>query len=239
MNIFEGYFASPWRDDIDAAVCLRALSIVLANIVDSRAVEQPRIRLGYFFENEASNNDIPFVSFPPYAVTGRRYRADTGKKPPMAGWHFFPSFNCYLPDISVLADSNFASREFDVNVEGKNTVVTVELVRFDYWLNRAAETECIINGKADLIRNTPALVQYMLQVYYERFTYCYITGYDRIGCARSIRTQLHDLGLSEAEVIFVSVAMLRALRYAFCIGSGLNTRPAQDILRNDLPAHIV
>lgn len=90
-----------------------------------------------------------------------------------------------------------------------------------------------------MLKNTPALVEYFLQSFYHIFRECYVDGLDQRMCIDVIQIRLGKLGLSGAERIFLLVAVLRTLRYAFCIGIGLNSRPALDILMNDLPAHMV
>ena len=251
MTAVEGHFASPWRDDIDVPVCVKAFSahlrtLVFDECVGLQLVKFPGESIKAFFDGE-----VPQMTYPPYALSGSRAgevglrarRPRQRRTPPPPGWRFYPTFNADLPELAILGATYFTFDDFDrqSSYEGvaHNKISVYELMRFDQWLNRAAETEPVLNGKCNLLRNTPALVQYVIDLYYEDFQYCHMIGHSSKDYSNEIRARFVKMGLSDAEITFLTVALLRTLRYAICLGSGLNTRPALQILWHDLAAHMV
>lgn len=252
MNMFEGHFASPWRDEIEDAICAKAFGICLRMLIFNDNVGPKLIKFPGTSITRFYNGDLPFFSHPPYAVNVAS-RSYAMRKDPIIetekqlllrpGWHYYASFDCVLPEIAILGDKYFTLDNFDRHAQFNSVVdnhlFVTEIMRFDQWLHRASETEAILRGKSQLLKTAPALIHFIIEMFYDRFKYTYVTGHSGRECSEEIRAKLDALGLTDAEVIFLTVALLRTLRCAFCLGSGLNTRPALQILWHDLAAHMV
>ena len=186
---------------------------------------------------------LPFFSHPPYVRTRAGMGSTRQSNVHDVSWKHFPAFECKLPPIALLADKDFRNESQAISTDydsvADNHLFVMELMRLDHWLWRASETHAITQGKANLLKNNSALVEFTIRSFYNRFRHCYITGDSGRDTAYYLRGKLEQIGLSPAETVFLLVAVLRTLRYAFCIGCGLNSKPALDILLKDLPAHMV
>ncbi|KAL9082625.1 MAG: hypothetical protein Q9159_006282 [Coniocarpon cinnabarinum] len=251
MNVVEGHFASPWRDSIDQEICIRAFGINLRNLIFDDDVGLSCVKFPSEGIRDFFGSAPPTVSYPPYVVNTsgppppvtyddsfRRQGA-----PPPLGWKYYKAFRCDLPEIATFIENYFTFDDFNsnrrYNAVSDSILFVHELMRFDHWLHRAGETKAIRRGKAQLLRNAPALVQFVLEHFYDSFKYCYVTGHSGRECSEKIRWKLEQSGLSPAEITFITVAILRTLRYAFCLGSGLNTKHALPILWQDLAGCMV
>ena len=242
MNIFEGHFATPWKSDLEYTVCVRAYNIIALALVSSESVGWDRVRFAGHKIVHCFPDGLPFVTYPPYAKGEVGIFRENSAYVNDAGWMNFNHFEAKLPAIILLHDDDFLSEQADTTHSDSvadNQLFVMELMRHDYWLTQAGNTHAIAKGKAHVLKNTPAIVQYALDAFYHVFRYQYISGMRNRGTSTAIRKALKSLGLSDAEVVFVLVAMLRTLRYGFCIGCGLNSKPAMDILTKDLSAHMV
>ncbi|KAL9059113.1 MAG: hypothetical protein Q9162_001331 [Coniocarpon cinnabarinum] len=250
MNIVEGHFASPWRDSIDQEICIRAFGINLQNLIGDEDVGLTCVKFMGEVIKEFFGPELPFVSYPPFVVNvnGPRpvaksdlYWEEAVPTLP-AGWKYYKAFQCYLPEIAIFV-GNFFSFDFNsnkrYNAVSDNILFIHEIMRFDHWLKHASESEPIRDGKAQMLQNTPALVQFVIEHFYDSFKSCYVTGQSGFECSEQIRWTLERSGLSQAEITFLNVAILRTLRYAFCLGSGLNTKHALPILWQDLAGCMV
>lgn len=109
----------------------------------------------------------------------------------------------------------------------------------DSWLSICGRAPEIVDGKSSLLRNMPALVQYVIDEFYKDFDT--IDRSANEGGLQSIQDVAGDLmdflvdqGLSEAEQIFTLGALLRTAKMEICIALGPATHEISDILLHDI-----
>ena len=233
MNILEGPWATPWKTQIHAEVCRYAFKVVrnallhvdpVASSCTSR-VTAAKLKGNY-------QMGFPFQTFPPYAYGAIHGMSDIGAMPASeTQWIYVVAYGKRLPPLYILYD--------DVSVESDAPSYFLELMGFDQWLWRAGESEAIAKGQGQLLRHTPAFCDHVLSLFSRDFERNYVTGEDTIQCGKTIREILRQWSLSDAERVFLYVALIRTLRVAICIGTGLDTSQALEILEKDIRAHMV
>lgn len=233
MNILEGPWATPWKTQIHAEVCRYAFKVirnVLLHVDPVASACTPRVtaaKLKAFYQP-----GVPFQTFPPYAYGAIHGMRDTGAKPANeTQWIFVLAYGRKLPPLYILYD--------DVSVHSDAPCYFLELMGFDQWLWRAGESEAIARGQGQLLRHTPAFCDHVLSIFSRDFERNYTTGEDTIQCGKTIRRILEQWSLSDAERVFLYVALIRTLRVAICVGTGLDTSEALEILEKDIRAHMV
>lgn len=114
----------------------------------------------------------------------------------------------------------------------------------DSWLSICGRTPEIVNGRTDLLSVTPSLVERIMDRYLDDFADMELSanegGWQMIQeVAANLLDELSDEKLSEAEQIFVLVAILRTVKTASCLIMGSNTGHLEDILASDIQAYLV
>ena len=239
MNIFEGPWATPWKLCANEKICRYAFKAIRDEIL---ALERMTL---YFDLHDAATElmhvfrlGMPFQTYPPYAT----YGASQGTREKTAlvqdmHWIHFPAFGCKLPKIILF----FEGLTFNLigPASGDTRIYTMELMRFDHWLWRASETRAIGGGGAKVLSTAPAIIEYVMRLFAGDFEGNYITSVRTRESGQAIWATMKGIGLSDAESIFMFVAILRTLRVAICISTGLDTSQTLEILDKDIRAHMV
>ena len=104
----------------------------------------------------------------------------------------------------------------------------MELMALDSWLSLASRSKEITHGKSDLIRTTPARVHWIMEDFKDDFDGIELTA--EYGGLQAIKEIAEDLvedmkadKLSPLEQLYVLVALLRMVKFASCMLSGLNS----------------
>ncbi|KAI1159133.1 hypothetical protein F5B18DRAFT_39789 [Nemania serpens] len=126
------------------------------------------------------------------------------------------------------------------NGEEKN----VELMRLDAWLSYVGRTPEIAEGPHDLLRQTPALVDLLVEEFEIDFQNVDLSAregglQDIQGLAANVMDFLTDEELTQPEQLYVLVALLRGVKAAQCVLAGSDTTDVLDILLKDVQAHLV
>jgi hypothetical protein len=108
----------------------------------------------------------------------------------------------------------------------------------DSWLSMVGCTAEISNGPADLLGETPKLVQFVMDDFARDFWDLRLSvedgGLQLISdVTKNVLDMLEDRQLSEAGQIYCLVALLRAIKVARSIIYGVHTALLQDIIMND------
>jgi hypothetical protein len=120
----------------------------------------------------------------------------------------------------------------------------VELMRLDSWLSYVGRLDEISDGPHQLLRQTPALLHLLMQEFQIDFQNIDLSAkegglQDIQGLAANLMDFLTDEELTEAEQLYVLVALLRTAKVGQCVLGGSDTEPLDDILRLDVQAHLV
>lgn len=261
IDVMRGYWATPWRGPPKTplysaltgcvTVVLEALLgflgseyVVYAssqnlNTIDSFYVTAVWMCERYFSEGEGREESYNH-SYPAYAHNARGGVIAAGR---YVGCRII-SFPFRVVPVLELAHSynwQVNDRPRDrTEVEEQN----VELMRIDSWLSYVGRLDEISEGPHRLLRQTPALVHLLMEGFEIDFQNIDLSAkegglQDIQGLAANVMDFLTDEELTEAEQLYVLVALLRSVKVAQCVWAGSDTANLKDILRKDVQAHLV
>lgn len=120
----------------------------------------------------------------------------------------------------------------------------VELVRIDSWLSYVGRLDEISDGPHRLLSQTPALIKLLMDEFELDFQNIDLSAdqgglQDIQGLAANVMDFLTDEELSEAEQLYVLVALLRSAKVAQSVLAGSDTYDLYEILTKDVLAHLV
>jgi hypothetical protein len=180
------------------------------------------------------------TTFPPYARNARGGVIVGGSYEAVS----FKAFEQKLPPIQLLHCYDYqvskVPRVDDVSVLGRQ----LELMAIDSWLSAAGRSSEIMDGAANLLRTTPALVGKLTQEFGYDFGGLDFTategGLQVIqGIVGELMDTFEEEALSEAEQIFVLVSLLRTAKVALCISLGPSTEQVREYLATDIQVFMV
>ena len=121
---------------------------------------------------------------------------------------------------------------------------TRELVGIDSWLSLAGWLPEIADGRSNIIRTTPVLIEMLMADFEEDFWDVDLSategGFQLLqDMLANLQDVLEDEGLSQAEQLFVLVAMLRTAKRARCITLGTDTKSVEEVLYKDRQVYFV
>ncbi|KAK0625152.1 hypothetical protein B0T17DRAFT_532085 [Bombardia bombarda] len=254
VDIFAGRWATPWHDPelipIDTAldgavtVVLEAL-LGFLDVGTSLLYTGSRFLTSFSFEKTAEwmfrgAGGRHHSTYPAYAQNGRGGLIAEGR---YTGVRIPAIKGCVIPALELLhsyewqVDSMRHDREM---VEEKN----VELIRLDAWLSYVGRTEEISGGPHRLLRQTPALVQLLMEEFELDFQNIDLSAeegglQDIQGLAANVMDFLTDEELTDAEQLYVLVALLRTVKVAQCVRAGSDTTDLRKILERDVQVYLV
>lgn len=120
----------------------------------------------------------------------------------------------------------------------------IELVRIDSWLSYVGRLDEISEGPHRLLSQTPALIKLLMDEFEIDFHNIDLSAdqgglQDIQGLVGNVMDFLTDEELSEAEQLYVLVALLRSAKVAQSVLAGSDTRDLYYILTKDVLAHLV
>ncbi|KAL1880758.1 hypothetical protein Daus18300_001372 [Diaporthe australafricana] len=155
-----------------------------------------------------------------------------------------PSFPSRVMPVLELA----RSYKWQVNQEPRSKTEVeeqnVELVRIDSWLSYVGRLDEISEGPHRLLSQTPALIKLLMEEFEVDFHNIDLSAdqgglQDIQGLAANVMDFLTDEELTEAEQLYVLVALLRSAKVAQSVLAGSDTDDLLDILTKDVLAHLV
>lgn len=110
----------------------------------------------------------------------------------------------------------------------------------DVWLHVVSKTVPIHAGRKQILARVPQMVQELFAEYgasFETVTLGTRTALD--SCARDLVTTLRGMDVSNAEKMYLLVAVLRTAKVGLCIGLGNDSTPLLGIIEKDVQAHLL
>jgi hypothetical protein len=118
-----------------------------------------------------------------------------------------------------------------------------ELMLLDSWLSLAGRQKEIVSGQSNLLKRTAPLIQHLADAFHLDFGALEWGGNE--GGLQQIQEvsanfmdALGDAMLTEAEQVFLLVAMLRTAKVGLCIGNGKDSSIIEGFLENDIQVYI-
>lgn len=250
MDVMRGYWATPWHSSTTPlySALTGCVTVVLEALLGFLKSEYIIYTHQNFYttavwmcernpgEGERSYNH----SYPAYAHNARGGVITTGH---FVGCYITPFPSRVVPVLELAYSYDWQVKESprdSTEVEVQN----VELMRIDSWLSYVGRLDEISEGPHRLLHQTPALVHLLMQEFEIDFHNIDLSAtegglQDIQGLAANVMDFLTDEELTEAEQLYVLVALLRGVKVAQCVLAGSDTAALENILRKDVQAHLV
>ncbi|KAK3332615.1 hypothetical protein B0T19DRAFT_107789 [Cercophora scortea] len=249
MDIQAGFWATPWHDPHQ---------VPLMTSIDGAVTVILEALLGFFADPDAAilYTDAQRMSWASFQWTAEWMYTGRTTYPAYAlnarggvvaqGWYVgvqVAGFEGLVPALELLHsyDWQVDSMQHDpAEIDEQN----VELMRLDAWLSYVGRMEEISAGPHQLLKQTPALVQLLVDEFEMDFQNIDLSAkegglQDIQGLAANVMDFLTDEELSEPEQLYVLVALLRAVKVAQVVRLGSDTYGLRRILESDVQAHLV
>ncbi|KAK4070591.1 hypothetical protein Trihar35433_5058 [Trichoderma harzianum] len=266
IDIELGCWATPWERGIYNS-CINALGMMvdtgLAGLSETARLAQPKANQTAVDSKEILYAEFPGPiiledlwlhlregehTWPPYAINARG--GVRGLATHSLVQHPVFRDDERLPQLTLLNSVRKARMMSTAETSTASQVLerdrVLELASIDFWLSHAAATNSISKGKSDLIINTPAIVEEIWLEFCDEIMRIQEKGWNPSGgdmhvrkLANSISDFISDFLGSPAEIYFVWVAFLRAVKVMECVANGPRTYPALDIFKNDILVYLV
>ncbi len=248
MNIFQGFWATPWAAN-DSMPLQSALVGAVTVILEALLGFLDQTSLIYTDQNYSSLSSCRqtthfmfggFATYPAYALNGRGGVIASGTYTGVR----IPAFQTIIPAVELLY-----SYDWQVDARLRDPVrfceeQNVELMRLDSWLSYVGRTREILDGRHKLLKQTPALVAEIFEDFILDFQNIDLSAnegglQDIQSLVANVMDFLADEELSDAEQLYVLVALLRTVKACQCILAGPSTAQMRDILLMDVQVHLV
>ncbi|KAK5464588.1 hypothetical protein LTS15_001150 [Exophiala xenobiotica] len=238
-DVLPGYFATPWHNRFPESTCSGAIMTMLVALEDLtenstlRYVDKQAHCEAWVYQGKSTHPSYAINAMGGVIVSGRYTRVQ------------FHCFTTKIPAIELLRSGEHQMNRSTFE-RGSSSVVELlgELMGLDSWLSFCGRLPEIYNGRSNLIRSMPALVQKIMGDFEYEFSNLERTPTE--GGLQFIRPLaqliLHTLEkemLSEGEQLFAIVAVVRAAKMALCIVHGPSTVKLRDILVHDVQVYLV
>lgn len=238
MDIIPGLWATIWYHCFSDRVCVGAIQVILQallGLTNDSFIQyvHPGLQVQYFRWADEGKS-----TFPAYAINARNGVV-------VGGQYRKVNVSAFVKAIPPL--ELHYSYEHQVGVhwikdDRSSQEKTAELMSLDSWLSICGRTPEIRKGRGDLLQRTPAIVQFVMGDYEDDFRDLIISaqegGFQAIqDVTRNVMDTLEDQRLSEAEQIYVLVAMLRAVKVARSIIQGVDTQIVEKIILKDIQVY--
>ncbi|KAI0098150.1 hypothetical protein GGR51DRAFT_436091 [Nemania sp. FL0031] len=247
VDMMSGTWATPWARHLPISSALDgAVTVVLEALLGfldegkSLFYTDTRHRSQYSYERTADWMLKGHFTCPAYGQNARGGVIATGT---YVGVHI-PTFESLIPALELLHSYEWQvdSDQHDRAENGEEQ--NIELMRLDSWLSYVGRVPEIAEGPHDLLRQTPALVQLLIEDFEIDFQNIDLSAregglQDIQGLAENVMDFLTDEELTPPEQLYVLVALLRGVKAAQCVLDGSDTTELKDILLKDVQAHLV
>ena len=245
-DIVPGFWATLWRPFalLDPQTCTGAVMCILSALQGFS--NETNVR--YFELWNQPHYTRPTIdwmlwgncTFPGYAHNGRGGVVCSGE---YAGVKF-DVFKGYVPAIELLHSYEYQVKRFRPSDQNTCVEELVELMRLDAWLSLCGRTDEIANGRNELIKQTPAMVQLLMGEFAYDFLNLEMSDLEggmqnNKALADNVMDFLLDEELSGAEQLYILVATLRAVKVGQCILDGQDTAMLEQMMREDMQVHLV
>lgn len=250
MDIFYGYWATPWQNPSSVplqSTLVGAVTVTLEALLgflDDKSLIYTDFhpRTWESLHDTTSWLSNRRCTYPAYAINARGGVVAGG-----VSWLGvrIPAFKAtVIPALELLHSYDWQVAPEVRDQIRHNDEFNVELMRLDSWLSYVGRTNEIADGPNKLLRQTPALISLLIAEFELDFQNMDLSAsegglQDIQGLSANIMDFLTDEGLTEAEQLYVLVALLRAVKVGQSILAGANTDPLLDILLKDVQAHLV
>ncbi|QYT02235.1 hypothetical protein H0G86_009241 [Trichoderma simmonsii] len=265
IDIELGCWATPWRGGIFVG-CIDALGMMV-DIGLAGLSQAARLAQSKADQTAVDSDEIVYAEFPGPIILGDLWlhlREGEHTWPPYAinarggvrglATHSLVQHSAFrdderLPQLTLLSSvhkAGMSTAETSTASQVLERDRILELASIDFWLSHAAATNSISKGKSNLILNTPAIVEEIWLEFYDEIMQTREELWNPGGgdmhvrnLANSILDFLCDFLGSPAEIYFVWVAFLRAVKVMECVANGPSTYRAFHIFRNDILVYLV
>jgi hypothetical protein len=248
INIFQGFWATPWHKNESMplqSALVGAVTVILEALLgflDETSLiytnDRPLSLLS--FQDTAEWMFCGSTTYPAYALNARGGVVAKGIYPGVR----IPAFKTVIPAVELLY-----SYEWQVSPVLRDSVrfceeQNVELMRLDSWLSYVGRTLEISAGRNKLLKQTAALVVLVMADFELDFQNIDLSAsegglQDIQGLAANVMDLLADEELSDAEQLYILIALLRTVKVCQCVLAGPETGQMEDILLRDVQVHLV
>ena len=236
-DILPGFFATPWKGLFSEAVCIGAISVIL-NGLDAFFDNTSRC----YVKTQPANLAWMLAgktTYPSYALNSRGGVVVKGVYKPVK----LAAFAQCLPPLELLHNYTYQVARFQSSSTISVGDSIAELMGLDSWLALCGRQAEIYNGRSNLLRRTPALVVRIMESF--EFEFANVDRNIQDGgfaiiraAAESLRLALVEEGLSEAEQVFATVALLRTAKVGLCVVRGTGTDGLRDVFLRDVQVYL-
>ncbi len=263
MDIFQGFWATPWHGDIPLqSDCVGAISVILEALLgflDETSLiytgsSSVRYDDRYGYPARPSPNFSSLLSF---RTTARWMFQGKSSYPAYAqnarggviaqGTYTGVRISAFTEDIPAL--ELLYSYEWQVSPDLHDRArygeeQNVEIMRLDAWLSYVGRLSEISTGRNNLLKQTPSLIALLVPEFELDFRNIDLSAeegglQDIQGLAANVMDFLTDEELSDAEQLYVLVALLRTVKVCQCVLAGPSTKAVREILLQDIQVHLV
>ncbi|KAI1178268.1 hypothetical protein F4777DRAFT_110885 [Nemania sp. FL0916] len=246
-DVMAGSWATPWEEHLPISSALDgAVTVILEALLgflDERVSLRylsPRALLQSAYSRTVDWMFEGHYTCPAYGQNARGGIIATGE---YMGARV-PGFTAAVPVLELLRSYEWqVDSDARDGAEGRDEF-NYELMRLDAWLSYVGRLPEIAEGPHDLLRQTPALVQLLIEDFEIDFQNIDLSAregglQDIQGLAGNVMDFLTDEELTQPEQLYVLVALLRGVKAAQCVLAGSDTTDLRDILLKDVQAHLV
>lgn len=244
-DILPGFWATPWRvfEELKHQTCKGATEVMMESI--SKHTKGNGINPVEYINSTATQNTIGTLrwidagksTFPAYAYLAKGGIVCEGQYVQITQ----SAFSQPIPAVDVLISGG---KSWAQTSQERCRQSIIELMRLDAWLSIVGRTPEIQNGRTNLLKQTPAIVQAVMQEFEIDFLGVDLSNED--GGAQMNREIgecvidfLKDNELEESEALYVLVAVLRTVKVGQCILGGPDSRMLIEILEKDVQVYLV
>ncbi|KAI1110094.1 hypothetical protein F5Y14DRAFT_383073 [Nemania sp. NC0429] len=246
-DVMSGSWATPWEEHLPISSALDgAVTVILEALLGFLDEKTSLLYTGSNYLVQSSFRRTADWMFqghftcPAYGHNARGGIIATGR---YRGVHV-GCFESMIPALELLHSYRWQvdSDQHDQASEGEEQ--NVELMRLDAWLSYVGRVPEIAEGPHNLLRQTPALVDLLMEEFEIDFQNVDLSAregglQDIQGLAANVMDFLTDEELTQPEQLYVLVALLRGVKAAQCVLAGSDTSDVLDILLKDVQAHLV
>lgn len=247
-DILSGFWATPWRsfETINFQVCAGAI-IVLIEAIESLIGKDclQYIPFSSSLQDESITGTINWMmegrpTFPAYAYNSKGGVVCPGTYASIT-YHAFVN---QIPAVELLDSYSHQAKSCTQKSQAACERRIVELMHLDSWLSIVGRMGEIRSGRTDLLRQTPALVQALMNEFDLDFQDADLSSQDggaqtNQEIAATVKDYLVELELDEAEVLYALVATLRTIKVGQCVLTGPDTRMLIEIFEKDIQVYLV
>ena len=239
-DVVPGYVATPWQSLFSQSTCFGAIATMLEVLrfftdgLTLRYVDKMPHCEQWAYAGRSTHPSYAINAMGGIIISRRYPRARFG------------SLQASIPPIELLRSKEHQLRWTPGFGDDPHTVIERlgEIMGLDSWLSFCGRLSEVCDGKNNLLRRMPSLIQKLMTDFEYEFQTLDRTasegGFQIIQeTADMIKRELERHNLSDGEQLFTAVAVLRTAKMALYIAHGPSTAKLRDILVHDVPVYLV